>query len=151
MIWGIHFGTGDVDNAVAQIQAIMAAFTPGGAGSNNRITLDFVEIGNEADLYVRHGLRNAMGQLCTPLSVFVLLILQLSLQGTPRPEIFRVSRLIGTKFVANEFVAHLELQAIQIGSNLLSLRAYTLGSYTLCGFGNLSMITWARCRPCFVH
>lgn len=59
MIWGINFGTGDVSNAVAQTQAIMAAFTPGGAASNSGITLDFIEIGNEADLYAKHGLRNA--------------------------------------------------------------------------------------------
>jgi len=62
------------------------------------------------------------------------------LMGTPRPEIFRVSRLIGTKFVANEFVAYLELQAIQKGSNPLSLRAYTIASYALCGFGNLGSL-----------
>ena len=83
--------------------------------------------------------------------------------GVPRPEILRVSQLLATKLVENEFAAYLgtsasalraplsfhhrhsyvsrtELQAIQAGSNPLTDRAFTITSYALCGFANLSSL-----------
>ncbi len=62
------------------------------------------------------------------------------LMGVPRSEIIRVSRLIGLKFVANEFVAYLQLQSIMASSNPLTERAFTVASYGLCGFGNLGSL-----------
>jgi len=59
--------------------------------------------------------------------------------GVPRPEILRVSRLLATKFYANEFVAYLELQSIQ-KSDPFSPRAYTIATYALCGFSNLGSL-----------
>jgi CNT family concentrative nucleoside transporter len=60
--------------------------------------------------------------------------------GVPRPEILRVSRLLASKLVANEFVAYLELQGIMESDNPLSQRAYTIASYALCGFANLGSL-----------
>jgi len=60
--------------------------------------------------------------------------------GVPRHEILRVSQLLATKLVANEFAAYLDLQSINTSSNPLSPRAYTIASYALCGFANLGSL-----------
>ncbi|KAI0712943.1 Na+ dependent nucleoside transporter C-terminus-domain-containing protein [Cerioporus squamosus] len=60
--------------------------------------------------------------------------------GVPRDEILRVSELLATKLVENEFVAYLELQAITKSANPLSDRAFTIASYALCGFANLGSL-----------
>lgn len=62
------------------------------------------------------------------------------LLGVPRPEILRVSQLLATKLIANEFAAYLDLQAITKGAAPLSARAYTIASYGLCGFANLGSL-----------
>lgn len=62
------------------------------------------------------------------------------LMGVPRPELLRVSRLIGTKFVANEFVAYLALTAMQKSPEPLTQRSFIVASYALCGFGNLGSL-----------
>jgi CNT family concentrative nucleoside transporter len=59
--------------------------------------------------------------------------------GVPRPEILRVSQFLGTKLVANEFVAYLALHDVMTGPNPLSERAFTITTYSLCGFANLGM------------
>ena len=59
--------------------------------------------------------------------------------GVPRSEILPVARLFATKLVANEFVAYLRLQEMQETAPL-SLRAYTIASYGLCGFANLGSL-----------
>uniref|UniRef100_A0A8H7XPU2 H+/nucleoside cotransporter n=1 Tax=Psilocybe cubensis TaxID=181762 RepID=A0A8H7XPU2_PSICU len=60
--------------------------------------------------------------------------------GVPRAEILRVSELLATKLVANEFAAYLDLHAITTGPNPLSPRAFTITSYALCGFANLGSL-----------
>ncbi|KIK98650.1 hypothetical protein PAXRUDRAFT_656682 [Paxillus rubicundulus Ve08.2h10] len=60
--------------------------------------------------------------------------------GVPSPEILRVSQLLATKLIENEFAAYLELAAIQASSSPLSPRAYTIASYSLCGFANLGSL-----------
>lgn len=60
--------------------------------------------------------------------------------GVPRGEILRVSQLLATKLVANEFAAYLDLQSIQHGDSPLSPRAFTIASYGLCGFANLGSL-----------
>ncbi|KAL4073852.1 Na+ dependent nucleoside transporter C-terminus-domain-containing protein [Scleroderma yunnanense] len=62
------------------------------------------------------------------------------LLGVPSHEIFRVSQLLATKLIENEFAAYTELSAIQASSNPLSPRAFTIASYSLCGFANLSSL-----------
>ncbi|EJD52646.1 hypothetical protein AURDEDRAFT_111274 [Auricularia subglabra TFB-10046 SS5] len=59
--------------------------------------------------------------------------------GVPRPEILRVSKLLATKLIANEFVAYLDLQDI-MKNDPLSQRAYTIATYALCGFANLGSL-----------
>jgi CNT family concentrative nucleoside transporter len=64
--------------------------------------------------------------------------------GVPRPEILTVSQLLAKKLIANEFVAYLALQDIQNGKtpgiDPLSPRAYTIITYALCGFANISSL-----------
>ncbi|KAG9122525.1 hypothetical protein FRC07_001059, partial [Ceratobasidium sp. 392] len=61
------------------------------------------------------------------------------LLGVPRAELLRVSRLLATKLVANEFVAYLALKT-EHAANPFSPRAYTIISYGLCGFANLGSL-----------
>ncbi|ESK84310.1 h+ nucleoside cotransporter [Moniliophthora roreri MCA 2997] len=60
--------------------------------------------------------------------------------GVPRNEILRVSELLATKLVANEFVAYSDLKVIMNSSNPLSQRAHTIATYALCGFANLGSL-----------
>jgi len=62
------------------------------------------------------------------------------LLGVPRHEILRVSQLLATKLIANEFVAYLRLQDIMKSDNPLSRRGWYIASYALCGFANLSSL-----------
>lgn len=62
------------------------------------------------------------------------------LMGVPRNEILPVARLLGTKLVANEFVAYLDLSSMRHGPNPLSDRAFFIASYALCGFANLGAL-----------
>lgn len=57
--------------------------------------------------------------------------------GVPRAEVFEVSKLLGTKMVATEFMAFLSLGS---GDVQLSPRTMTMCSYALCGFANLASI-----------
>ncbi|EGN99964.1 hypothetical protein SERLA73DRAFT_52223 [Serpula lacrymans var. lacrymans S7.3] len=72
-----------------------------------------------------------LGYIAYPVTFFL---------GVPRPEILRVAQLLATKLIENEFAAYLELQAIQNSSDPLSPRAFTIASYSLCGFANLSSL-----------
>lgn len=60
--------------------------------------------------------------------------------GVPRGEIIRVSRLLATKLVANEFSAYLNLQAIMSSDDALSYRGWVISQYALCGFANLGSV-----------
>lgn len=61
--------------------------------------------------------------------------------GVPRAEILRVSELLATKLVANEFAAYENLNHIMtVSSSPLSPRAFTITSYALCGFANLGSL-----------
>ncbi|THV06804.1 hypothetical protein K435DRAFT_825863 [Dendrothele bispora CBS 962.96] len=62
------------------------------------------------------------------------------LLGVPRAEILRVAQLLATKLVANEFAAYNDLHAIMNSDNPLSHRAFTIASYSLCGFANLGSL-----------
>jgi CNT family concentrative nucleoside transporter len=60
--------------------------------------------------------------------------------GVPRAEILRVSELLATKLVENEFAAYLDLQALMASGEALSPRGFTIASYALCGFANLGSL-----------
>ncbi|KAL4267036.1 concentrative nucleoside transporter (CNT) family protein [Pleurotus pulmonarius] len=76
-------------------------------------------------------LQLVIGYIAYPVTFFM---------GVPRGEILRVSQLLATKLVANEFAAYLDLQSIQHSDNPLSPRAFTIASYGLCGFANLGSL-----------
>ncbi|KAG6375412.1 Na+ dependent nucleoside transporter C-terminus-domain-containing protein [Boletus reticuloceps] len=76
-------------------------------------------------------LQLVLGYVAYPITFFL---------GVPSNEILRVSQLLATKLIENEFAAYIELQAIQASSNPLSPRAYTIASYSLCGFANLGSL-----------
>ncbi|HEY7906660.1 MAG TPA: nucleoside transporter C-terminal domain-containing protein [Wenzhouxiangella sp.] len=57
--------------------------------------------------------------------------------GVPLEEVVRVGGLIGTKIVANEFVAYVALTEIQAN---LSERSVLIATYALCGFANFASI-----------
>lgn len=52
--WGVNFGSLNITAAVLEAKAIMNAFS---SPRLNGVTLDYLEIGNEADLYAKNGLR----------------------------------------------------------------------------------------------
>ncbi|KAF5389357.1 hypothetical protein D9757_004387 [Collybiopsis confluens] len=62
------------------------------------------------------------------------------LLGVPRDEILRISRILATKLIENEFVAYKELMALQATSDALSQRGFTIATYALCGFANLGSL-----------
>lgn len=57
--------------------------------------------------------------------------------GVAKSEVFEVSKLLGTKMVATEFVAFDKLSKL---GETLSARTMTMSSYALCGFANLASI-----------
>ncbi|KAJ4468265.1 Na+ dependent nucleoside transporter C-terminus-domain-containing protein [Lentinula aciculospora] len=62
------------------------------------------------------------------------------LLGVPRGEILRVSQILATKLIENEFAAYTELIALQKTSDALSQRGFTIATYALCGFANLGSL-----------
>ena len=60
--------------------------------------------------------------------------------GVPRAEILRVSELLATKLIESEIVAYQELQVMMASSDPLSKRGFTIASYALCSFANLSSL-----------
>lgn len=59
MVWGLNLGSDSTSNAVAQVKAIMSTFASDGAATAAGVILDYIEIGNEADLYGSNGLRSS--------------------------------------------------------------------------------------------
>jgi CNT family concentrative nucleoside transporter len=49
----------------------------------------------------------------------------------------RVSELLATKIIENEFVAYQNLQVLMASPDALSKRGFTIATYALCGFANL--------------
>ncbi len=59
------------------------------------------------------------------------------LMGVPWEDITEVGQLIGIKVILNEFIAYVDLAAIQ---DRLSQKSELIATYALCGFANLSSI-----------
>ena len=59
--------------------------------------------------------------------------------GIPTVDIFAFGSLLGTKIIANEFVAYLNL-AGQITAGSLDPKTIMMATFALCGFANLSSI-----------
>ncbi|KAG1890312.1 Na+ dependent nucleoside transporter C-terminus-domain-containing protein [Suillus subluteus] len=73
------------------------------------------------------------GQILTNV-LTILSLLVLGYIGYP------IAFFLATKLIENEFAAYLELSSIQASSNPLSQRAFTIASYSLCGFANLGSL-----------
>jgi hypothetical protein len=56
VIWGVNFGQNNLTAAVLESQSMAKAFSSP-AITDEGITLDLVEIGNEADLFRNNGFR----------------------------------------------------------------------------------------------
>ncbi|MCH8828163.1 MAG: NupC/NupG family nucleoside CNT transporter [Planctomycetes bacterium] len=61
------------------------------------------------------------------------------LMGIESQDALRVGELIGTKVVANEFLAYVEFQRM-VEDGLLTERSRIIATYALCGFANFSSI-----------
>lgn len=61
------------------------------------------------------------------------------LVGVPMADIVQFGSLIGTKIIANEFVAYINLSGL-IGEGVLSPKTIVMATFALCGFANLSSI-----------
>jgi CNT family concentrative nucleoside transporter len=59
------------------------------------------------------------------------------LMGVSWKDAFTIGNLLGTRLVLNEFVAFLQLGPLQ---SQLDPRSFTIATYALCGFANLSSI-----------
>lgn len=63
-----------------------------------------------------------------------------AMMGVPWAEAPVVGRLLGEKLVLTEFIAYINLGAIQAGESPLSPRSAVIASYALCGFANFASI-----------
>ena len=59
--------------------------------------------------------------------------------GVPFAEVMQAGALMGTKLVANEFVAYLQLKEL-IDANALSAKTLAIVSFALCGFANFGSV-----------
>lgn len=59
--------------------------------------------------------------------------------GIPSQDIVAFGSLVGTKIIANEFVAYLDLAGL-ITAGALDAKTVTMATFALCGFANLSSI-----------
>jgi hypothetical protein len=57
VIWGVNFAQQNISSAFLETQSIMKAFASSAVQQKN-ISLDYIEIGNEPDLYSNNNLRN---------------------------------------------------------------------------------------------
>ncbi|TIB71279.1 hypothetical protein E3Q18_02502 [Wallemia mellicola] len=62
------------------------------------------------------------------------------LMGTPKADILKVSKLMGIKVIANEFVAYKEYQAMQASDDPFTRRGGTIAEFSLCSFGNIASV-----------
>ena len=60
--------------------------------------------------------------------------------GVPTPDITTAGGLMGTKMVLNEFVAYLDLTALQRTAQAMTPKGLLITSFALCGFANFSSI-----------
>ncbi|TIB83600.1 hypothetical protein E3Q10_02324 [Wallemia mellicola] len=66
------------------------------------------------------------------------------LMGSPKADILKVSKLMGMKVIANEFVAYKEYQAMQDPESPsydpFTSRGGTIAEFSLCSFGNIASV-----------
>jgi len=59
--------------------------------------------------------------------------------GVPTADVQAVAQLLGTKVIANEFVAYTDLSVL-MNAGAISPRGAMIATYALCGFANISSI-----------
>lgn len=100
-------------------------------GFAGRLVVNWFHISSFLGLDFAHlSLREILGAI---FSVFAYLM------GVPFKEAASVGGLMGTKLVLNEFVAYIDLLAMN-SSGLLSQKSIVIASFALCGFANLGSI-----------
>lgn len=87
-----------------------------------------VALVNHLFSYIGTSLNEIMGYVFSPIAFFM---------GVPFEDVFEVGQLLGTKIAVNEFVAYLDLTALQ---GQISERSFAISTYALCGFANFSSI-----------
>ncbi|GIV54036.1 MAG: nucleoside permease [Candidatus Kapaibacterium sp.] len=75
-------------------------------------------------------LRQLLGWLFLPMAYLL---------GVPAADVQNVAQLLGTKIIANEFVAYTDLSAM-LTAGTISPRGAMIATYALCGFANISSI-----------
>lgn len=97
-------------------------------------------------LYAVNGILTYIGNFWTINNLTLTLILGYVLypfawcMGVPKAELLRVSELLATKIVANEFVAYANLAVIKESANPLSDRSVLISNFMLAGFGNIGSL-----------
>jgi len=110
------------------VAAMLIAFIAVVALLNGILGMFCEWIGISGWLGIEITLEKILGWLFSPLAF---------LMGVPWAEASQVGHLLGIKLVLNEFIAYVELSAIQ---ETLSPRAEVIATYALCGFANISSI-----------
>lgn len=121
-------GAGDGLKLALNVGAMLLAFLALIAMLNWPLNWIGAVTGLEALLGEPLSLALVLGWLMAPLAFLI---------GVPLEEVVRVGGLIGTKIVANEFVAYVALTDIQTS---LSERSVLIATYALCGFANFASI-----------
>ncbi|PWN47740.1 hypothetical protein IE53DRAFT_381898 [Violaceomyces palustris] len=97
-------------------------------------------------LYTVNGLLTYIGNFWTINNLTLQLIIGYILyplcwcMGVPTGEILRVSQLLATKIIANEFVAYADLEVIKNSTDPLSARSVLISNFMLAGFGNIGSL-----------
>ncbi len=121
-------GAGDGLKLALNVGAMLLAFLALIALLNWPLNWVGAVTGLEAILGEPLSLALVLGWLMAPFAFLI---------GVPLEEVVRVGGLIGTKIVANEFVAYVALTEIQAN---LSERSVLIATYALCGFANFASI-----------
>ena len=86
-------------------------------------------------------LQEKYGQPLTLKLIFGLILQYLAVAiGVPWQDALNFGSLMGTKIVANEFVAYLDFSNLIAQNKILTEKAVFMGTFALCGFANFSSI-----------
>ncbi|MDF1851095.1 MAG: nucleoside transporter C-terminal domain-containing protein [Verrucomicrobiales bacterium] len=115
---------------IALANAILGWFGGLGASEENAGWLDGLVQSASGGTFSGLSLEALLGFLFAPLAAAI---------GADGGDLLRMGQLLGTRMVANEFVAYLELGTMQEAA-ALSPKSMFLATFALCGFANFSSI-----------
>ncbi|KAF5346934.1 hypothetical protein D9758_010159 [Tetrapyrgos nigripes] len=119
--------------------ATFGLFIVGQVIANTLVYLSLLAVANGLLTYIGRGF--GIHQLTLQLILGYVFYPLPFLMGVPNQDILPVAQLLATKLVSNEIVAYQNLQNLMTSATPLSPRAYTITSYALCGFANLSSLS----------